>query len=167
MRSYRAWDHLDEQQKTMPRWLYWQARALAALGRLQEASAIFKEIVGQQGYFSLLAADRLNQTCNFNHRQLPATEEDLLNLRQDPGIRRAQELFYLGRMDDARREWIFSLHEKVPAQIRAAALIAHDMGWHERAIATAAKAGEYDDLKVSFPLPYLEFVNRYSREERS
>jgi soluble lytic murein transglycosylase len=65
-------------------------------------------------------------------------------------------------MDDARREWIFSLHGKVPAQIRAAALIAHDMGWHERAIATAAKAGEYDDLKVSFPLPYLEFVNRYA-----
>jgi len=159
-----AWDHLDEQQKTMPRWLYWKARALAALGRLQEASAIFQEIAGQQNYFSLLAAERLNQACHFNHRQLPATEEDILNLRRDPGIRRAQELFYLGRMDDARREWVFSLHGKVPAQIRAAALIAHDMGWHERAIATAAKAGEYDDLKVSFPLPYLEFVNRYARE---
>ena len=80
-----AWDHLDVQQKTMPRWLYWKARALAASGRFQEASVIYQEIVGQQNYFSLLAADRLNQTCHFNQRPLSTTHEDILNLRQEPG----------------------------------------------------------------------------------
>ena len=157
-----GWDHLDVQEKATPRWLYWKARALAALGRFQEASAIYQEIVGQQNYFSLLATDRLNQTCHFNHRPLSPTDEDILTLRREPAIRRAQELFYLGRMDDARREWIFSLHGKGPSQMRAAALIAHDMGWHERAIIAAADAGENDDLIVSFPMPYLEFINRYA-----
>jgi soluble lytic murein transglycosylase len=157
-----GWDNLDIQEKAMPRWLYWKARALAALGRFQEASAVYQEIVGRQNYFSLLAADRLNQTCHFNHRPLSATPEDILTLRQEPGIRRAQELFYLGRMTDARREWICSLHGKGPTQLSAAAIVAHDMGWHDRAIRTAADAGGYDDLIVSFPLPYLEFINRYA-----
>ena len=157
-----AWDHLDVQEKATPRWLYWKARALAASGRFQEASAIYQEIAGQQNYFSLLATERLNQTCHFNHRPLSAADKDILNLRREPGIRRAVELFYLGRMADARREWICSLSGKGPTQLSAAAIIAHDMGWHERAIRTAAEAGGNDDLVVSFPLSYSEFVNRYA-----
>ena len=157
-----GWDNLDVQEKAEPRWLYWKARALAASGRFQEASAIYQEIAGQQNYFSLLAADRLNQTCHFNHRPLSVTDEDILNLRREPGIRRVVELFYLGRMPDARREWIFSLSGKGPSQLRAAAIIAHDMGWHDRAIRASADAGECDDLIVNFPLSYSKFVNRYA-----
>jgi len=159
-----AWDHLDVQEKATPRWLYWKARALEESGRFQEAKVIYQEIVGQQNYFSLLAADRLNQTRRFNHRPLSATDEDISTLSREPGIRRAVELFYLGRMNDARREWIFSLSGKGPAQLSAAAVIAHDMEWHERAIRTAVDAGGCDDLVISFPLPYLKFVNRYARE---
>ncbi|HJX30698.1 MAG TPA: transglycosylase SLT domain-containing protein [Thermodesulfobacteriota bacterium] len=157
-----GWDHLDVQEKTEPRWLYWKARALAALGRSQEASAIYREIAGQQNYFSLLAADRLNQTCHFNHRPLSATEEDMLKFRQEPGIRRVVELVYLGRIGDARREWIFLLKEKGPTQQSAAAIMAHDMGWNDRAIRAAAAAGGCDDLVVSFPLCYAESINRYA-----
>jgi len=157
-----GWDNLDIQEKADPRWLYWKARALAASGRFQEASAIYREIAGQQNYFSMLAADRLNQTCHFNHRPLSVTDEDILNLRQEPGIRRVVELFYLGRITDARREWIFSLHGKGPSQMRAAALMAHDMGWNDRAIRASADAGECDDLIVNFPLSYSKFVNRYA-----
>jgi soluble lytic murein transglycosylase len=157
-----GWDHLDDQEKAEPRWLYWKARALAALGRFQEASAIYREIAGQQNYFSLLAADRLNQTYHINHRPLSATDKDILNLRREPGIQRAQELFYLERMNDARREWIFSLFGKGPTQLSAAAIIAHDMGWHDRAIRAAADAGGCDDLIVNFPLSYSKLVNRYA-----
>ena len=157
-----GWDNLDIQEKADPRWLYWKARALAASGRSQEASAIYREIAGQQNYFSMLAADRLNQTCHFNHRPLSVTDEDILHFRQDPGIRRVVELFYLGRITDARREWIFSLHGKGPSEMRAAALMAHDMGWNDRAIRASADAGECDDLIVNFPLSYSKFVNRYA-----
>jgi soluble lytic murein transglycosylase len=161
-----GWDNLDVQEKAEPRWLYWKARALAALGRFQEASAIYQEIAGQQNYFSLLAADRLNQTCHFNHRPLLATEEDMLKFRQEPGIRRVVELVYLGRIGDARREWVFSLKEKGPTQLSAAAIMAHDMGWHDRAIRAAADAGGCDDLVISFPLSYSEFINRYAGKNR-
>jgi soluble lytic murein transglycosylase len=157
-----GWDHLDVQEKVEPRWLYWKARALAASGRFQEASAIYQQIAGQQNYFSLLAADRLNQTCRFNHRPLSVTDEDMLKFRQEPGIRRVVELVYLGRIGDARREWIFLLKEKGPTQQSTAAIMAHDMGWNDRAIRAAAAAGGCDDLVVSFPLCYAESINRYA-----
>jgi len=157
-----GWDHLDAQEKAEPRWLYWKARALAALSRFQEASAIYREIAGQQNYFSLLAADRLNQTFRFNHRPLSVTDEDMLKFRQEPGIRRVVELVYLGRIGDARREWIFLLKGKGPTQQSAAAIMAHEMGWHDRAIRAAAVAGGCDDLVVGFPLCYEESINRYA-----
>lgn len=155
-----GWENLDTQEKSEPRWLYWKARALAATDRLQEASAIYHEIAGQQNYFSLLAADRLNQTCHFDHHPLSVTDEDIMALRGEPGIQRAVELFYLGRMPDARREWVFALSGKERSQLSAAAIIAHDMGWHDRAIRAAADAGECDDLVVNFPISYAEFINR-------
>lgn len=157
-----AWKYLDATQKAAPRWLYWKARAYEASGRFPEATAIYREILGRQNYFSLLAADRLNEPCRINHRPLSASAEDILNLRREPGIQRALELFFLGRMIDARREWIFSLHGKDPSQMKAAAVMAHDLDWHDRAIVAAANAGEYDDLKVRFPLSYSELIHQYA-----
>jgi len=161
-----GWDHLDAQEKAEPRWLYWKARALAALDRFQEASAIYREIAGQPNYFSMLAADRLNQTCHFIHQPLSVTDENMVKFRQEPGIRRVVELVYLGRIGDARKEWILCLKGKGPTQQSAAAIMAHDMGWHDRAIRAAAAAGGCDDLVVSFPLCYAKSINRYAGKNR-
>ena len=157
-----AWEHLDDRQKAAPRWSYWKARALEATGRAAEASEVCRRIIGRQNYFSLLAADRLNEPCLINHRPLSAAAEDILNLSRDPGIQRARELFYLGRLLEARREWIFSLAGKSPSQKKAAAVMAHELGWHDRAIVAAADAGEFDDLVVRFPLSYSEIITQYS-----
>jgi soluble lytic murein transglycosylase len=37
-----------------------------------------------------------------------------------------------------------------------AGLLAHRWGWHSRAIATLAAAGQYDDLELRYPLPWPE-----------
>ena len=157
-----AWEHLDARQKATPRWLYWRARALEALDRFPEASALYQGILGRQNYFSLLAADRLNEPYRIHHHPLSAVAEDILNLRKDPGIQRAAELFHLGRMNEARLEWVFSLQGKGPSQMRAAAVVAHDLGWHDRAIIAAANAGEWHDLELRFPISYLGLINQYA-----
>ena len=157
-----AWEHLDPGQKTAPRCLYWKARAIEALNRFPEASTLYRELLGRQNYFSLLAADRLNEPYRINHHPLAVAAEDILDLHKEPGIRRALELFHLGRTNEARLEWIFSLRGKGPAQMRAAAIMAHDLGWHDRAIVAAANAEEYDDLDVRFPLSYSKLINRYA-----
>lgn len=158
-----ALDKLDNSVKELPRWIYWKARALEQLGRPNKAARLYQSILDRQSYFSVLAADRINQSCRMQHRPIPSFGPAILNLKQDQGIMRAAELFFLGRMTDARREWNFSLSGKSVPELRAAAVLAHDMGWHDRAIVAAARSGEFDDLIVRFPLPYSDLINKYSR----
>lgn len=157
-----VWDRLDQSQKDTPRWSYWRARALEATGRDPEAFAIYRKISGRQNYFSLLAADRLKEPCTIAHNPLSAAAGDLLELERDPGIQRAMELFYLGRMLEARREWIHSLRGRSQPGMKAAAILAHRMGWHDRAIIAAADAGQFDDLHIRFPLSYPELIGKYA-----
>ncbi len=43
-----------------------------------------------------------------------------------------------------------------------AALLADSWGWHSRAIATVAKAGEFDDLRVRYPLPWRDVFEKHA-----
>lgn len=161
--ALKAWEMLDESQKQSPRWTYWKGRILEEKGRIQEAATCYLSIANKQNYFSMLAAERISQPFRLEHSAINAPASEITRLRSDPGIIRAIELFYLSRIIDARREWIFALKGKNPQQMRAAAIIAHDMGWQDRAIVAAANAGEFDDLIIRFPLSYSDYITRYSR----
>ena len=129
---------------------------------LPEASALYQEITGRQNYFSLLAADRLNLPYRIPHVPLTADANDVKKLGHEAGIRRALELFFIGRFADARNEWTFSMEGREPAQLRAAAVKAHEIDWHDRAIIAAAGVKDYDDLVLRFPVLYLEFIQEYA-----
>lgn len=161
--ALKAWEMLDESQKQSPRWTYWKGRILEETGRIQEATACYLSIASRQNYFSMLAAGRISQPFRLEHSAINAPASEIIGLRSEPGIIRAIEFFYLSRIIDARREWIFALKGKNPQQMRAAAIIAHDMGWHDRAIVAAANAGEFDDLIIRFPLSYSDYITKYSR----
>jgi soluble lytic murein transglycosylase len=158
-----ALEKMDDSEKNLPRWIYWQARIHEEMGLEHEARTLYQSILGRQNYFSLLASDRLNQPYIFQNRPISSYEQDRINLRQDQGIMRSLELFYLDRMVDARREWNTSMSGKSREESRAAALLAHELGWHDRAIIAAAGAGEFDDLVLRFPVSHYQMITDYSR----
>jgi soluble lytic murein transglycosylase len=141
------------------RWRYFRARALEQLGDQTAAEAIYRGLVGGTDYYSLRAADRLGLPYRFeNHRhQLPAQE--LEHLEAEAGPRRAREFLALGRADNARREWQHWLKTLLPHQIAHAAVMAHRWNWHDRALLTAAKARDLNDVEVRFPLPFRAAID--------
>ncbi len=153
-----AWKNLSSSQKASPRWQYWRARALEEQGLVQQASGIYLGLLGRQNYFSLLAADRLEESYVLNHSPLDPHPEIVDDLRSEPGIQRALELYYLDREIQARREWIHALQGKNREMMAAAAVLAHSIGWHDRAIQAAAGAGQFEDLALRFPLPYNDLI---------
>ena len=157
-----ALDKMHAPDVFAPQWIYWRARVLEELGRHFEARNLYQSIQGRQSYFALLAADRINAPYTIEHRAISSTAPEILQVRQDMGLMRAQELFYLGRLVEARREWNASLSSKSQTGIRAAAILAHDMGWHDRAIVAAANAREFDDLVIRFPVSYSDLITSYS-----
>lgn len=152
-------DELAEEE-----WRYWRARALDALGRGEEAAQGFAALAGERSYHGYLAADALGRDYSFNRNPLehdPALRQALL---KRPGIQRARELFALDMRHRARREWDAVLPDLSAAELRQAALLAHDWGWHQRAVVTLVHADYWDDLDIRYPLVHREAVEAAARE---
>ncbi len=157
-----AWNNLSNSQKASPRWQYWRARALEERGLVQQASGIYQGLLGRQNYFSLLAADRLERSYVLSHSPLDPHPSMIDNLQSEPGVQRALELYYLDREIDARREWIQALQGRDREWTTAAAVLAHSIGWHDRAIQAAAGAGQFEDLVLRFPLAYNDLIAQHA-----
>ncbi len=135
-------------------WRYWRARALAATGEQAAAETLWGALAGERSYHGFLAADAMDLPYAFGHAPLPADRQTLAALARDPAIRRAGELFRVGLESHGRSEWNEAVAGLDSHRLVQAAVLAHQWGWHSRAIATAAKAGRYDDLGLRYPLPW-------------
>ncbi|MDX1251809.1 MAG: transglycosylase SLT domain-containing protein [Gammaproteobacteria bacterium] len=154
---------LNNEERATPRWRYWQARALEKTGSAKDAEAIYTELASGRDYYGLLAADRLEKPYALTHRPLSFPDEELATLERAPGILRAREFYLLARPADASREWSHATLDMSEAQLLRAARLAHGWGWHDRAIATVARAPRQDDLELIFPLAHRERVESHAQ----
>ncbi len=157
---------LGEESAARPRWRYWQARALEALGRAREARARYAALATERSYYGFLAADRIGAAYAIRSRPLAVDQTLLAELEHHPGLARARELRALGWYVDARREWRFATTAMSREQRLAAAALAHRWGWHGRTILTLAGARAFDDLEMRFPLAHRTLVERAARRQR-
>ncbi|MBT8077268.1 MAG: transglycosylase SLT domain-containing protein, partial [Gammaproteobacteria bacterium] len=90
----------------------------------------------------------------------------LADLESRKSILRARELFLVGLEGRGRSEWDAAIALLQPDEMRQAAILAHSWGWHSRAIAAAARTGNYDDLDLRYPLPWSDKFEQHSRSAR-
>lgn len=133
-------------------WRYFRARALAALGRHDEAQQQFAVLAREPTFFGFLAADRLDQPyaiCPLQLADDPQHEQALLDR---PGLLRAFELYAVDLPVLARREWARALQDADPATLRLAADLAHRRGWYDRAVFTLSGGEALRLYDLRFPL---------------
>lgn len=152
-------DQLSAAEQQSLRWQYWRARVLELLGRAETARPLYQTLARQRDYHGFLAAERLGVAYAMTATPLaiPAAELGAL-LDSTPGLRRARELYILGRESEAEAEWRQATRNFDRATLERAALLAHRWDWHPQAIATLARAESWDDLEIRFPLAYREAV---------
>ncbi len=156
---------LHEDEREAPAWRYWQARSLEALQQTQQAGEIYLELALARGYYSYLAADRLVLPYQLQHRAVADEYGDSVRPEEYPGLARARELYQLGRLVDARREWYFATRDMADWQLKSAAVQARGWGWHDRAIMAVARTEFRDDLELRFPFAYREQITAAAREQ--
>jgi soluble lytic murein transglycosylase len=156
--ALRMLDGLTPSQKEEPRWRYWQGRALQENGRDGEARQVFETLAEGMDYFAMLAQGHLGRPLVVQHVPLAVSDEAVRRVGQLPALRRAAELHALGRYGPARREWQLAQPGLDAEELAAAAVWAHEMDWHDRAIVATAAAGHMTDLDLRFPLPHREIV---------
>lgn len=169
-------DALEPAEREKDVWRYWRARALEQSAPAEppaqssnpraEAERIFSELSAQRGYYGFLAADRIDKPYTIKNQPIEADAEEVNALKIRPGIVRAYELYQMGLIADARREWDYTVAALDARGQQLAAYLANRWGWHDRAILTVAKANHMDDLELRFPLLFRDQVltNAQSQE---
>lgn len=161
-----AWlDNLDETERNTERWLYWRARTLEAMERIDEARYLYQTISNDRNYYSFLAAERIGNNYKLTHRPLKNTEAELLQLQQIPAIARAQELLQLNRKAAARSEWNDAIKIMEYQELLIAAQVADQWGWKNRSITTLAKAKYWDEVVLRFPLTHRKRVEGLANQK--
>ncbi len=149
---------LSEAQQTSAQWRYWRARILERTGESKEAERLFAALARERGYYGFLAADRLGLDYSMQHVSIEVDNEELAALLARPGIRMAQELYQLGLLPEARRQWSYTLRHLSKRELQVAAVVARDWGWYDRAILTVARSDHRDDLELRFPVLYRDMI---------
>ena len=149
---------LPRDERDSERWTYWLARGLEANGDAVAARALYAQAARERSYYGFLAADRIGGDYQLEHVATPATAELVNQVADLSAVKRAAELFALERWVDARREWRWATADLDTQQLKAAAKLAEQRGWHDQAIFTLAKTGYWDDLELRFPMEYADLV---------
>jgi len=143
-------------------WKYWRAIALQQSGQLLAARDSLSTLAKERSYYGFLAADELGDVYALDHAALRADEVAIAALEARPEIVRARELFLVGQDSRGRSEWNTIARSLSSEEKTQATILADRWGWHSRAISTAASLGEYDDLRIRYPLPYQPLFEQSS-----
>lgn len=155
----KAAEQLPSEEFAKPEWQFWSAVARRETGEPEAAISTLETLAKERGYYSFLAADELGAPYAFAHAPLASDDALVSALGQKPELVRARELFLVGLEGRGRSEWDAAIRAMSREHQLGATRLAHNWGWHSRAIATVAKAGDYDDLDIRYPLPWqTEFV---------
>jgi soluble lytic murein transglycosylase len=159
-----AWtEQMSPSLAAQPRWRYWHARAVAATQGDAAAAPLYGDIAGLRDYYGYRAADRLALPYNLNVRPSALNAAAQAVLANAAGMIRAHELFDCDMTDEATSEWNAVLEgADNPSKVQAA-LLASSWGWFAQSITTLAQTGEFDDVTLRYPRPFMDAVSRASK----
>lgn len=158
-------DKLPPELAKNSQWTYWRARVLQEIGiKRSDAAAtnlarqLFNSLTEKRNFFGFLASDNLGQPYSIETDSIAYDERELAVLVEHPILVRAYELFKIGMIVDARREWMSMTRTLNERQLQLAAILANRWGWHDRAIMTVALTDHDSDLDIRFPTVYQDLV---------
>lgn len=161
----RDWDRIAHWTSAMPdgqhkadHWLYWQARAEEARGRIEMARDLYEAAAAQRSLWGFLAAERVRRPYKLDDERTPTDPQRLDCMENSAVFARFKELLALGREVDVGREWYWLTRDMERQELMVAAVLAQRFGWPDRAIFTLAKSGYWDDLGLRFPLMHQDIV---------
>ncbi len=147
---------MDEAERDTRQWRYWLGRALLGLDAdSPRGEALLNEVAKHRSYYGFLAAQKLGVQPSLNARADPRSSRP-----DHPAVERMLELYAVGDLVHARREWNW-MFERFSAPDQSALIeLAADIGWINQAIYGANRPELLDLVTLRFPTPYLHLYRR-------
>lgn len=148
-------DRIGGEERLERRWQYWLARSLAgSVLHSDRAQLTFTSLAMERDYYGFLAAEQIGTPMRMNNEPLALTPAQINQLRRQPAVARAIELYAVGDLINARREWRDLLPALSDEDRAAAAALAQSIGWITQGIRTASAPSLHNTLVLRFPLAY-------------
>jgi len=148
-----------------PVWRYWKARALQAMNAHASAQQIFAPLSQEFNYYGRLAEEALPQRLQSRPIALPLTDSELRFAEDHTGLKRALLLRKLSLDEEALAEWNWALRGMNDRQLLAAAELARQARWYDRAISTAERTREAHSIDLRYITPYRDLAESFAREQ--
>jgi soluble lytic murein transglycosylase len=154
---------LPEDRRSELRWQYWQARAMQHSHlHAERAPDTFRAIADERHYYGFLAAGQLGLPTRLNAAERRGDPAVAARVRSLAPVQRALELYAVGDLVNARREW-FALVPRLDEHERYyAATLAAEAGWINQGISIANLGDLRDDVGLRFPIAYAEAFQKTS-----
>jgi soluble lytic murein transglycosylase len=159
-----AISHMPQSQQDETVWVYWRARARAALGTDGAARSMYARIAQQHDFYGQLAREELGQTIVPPPSPRPLTQQEIDRARNNPSLQRSIALFRLGWRAEAVPEWNFALRGMHDRELLAAAELARAEGLFDRVVNTSERTKTELDFSQRYIAP---FEGRVSEQARS
>ncbi|MGB0449405.1 MAG: transglycosylase SLT domain-containing protein [Porticoccaceae bacterium] len=156
-------ERLPKAKKELTAWRYWAIRSMEAEAsttgdpRLPEMTA---SLARERDFYGFLASEKLEKEYSLNHNPVAIDEARITSIKLQPAMQRARELFFHRDALDANREWLQATSEFSYQDWLAAAIIASQWQWYDKAIASLGKARYWDDIEIRFPLAYSGVIDQ-------
>ncbi|WP_374357850.1 transglycosylase SLT domain-containing protein [Chitinimonas sp.] len=157
-------DAMPVAERFQPAWRYWRGRAFLQAGQRDEADRRFAELLGDQSFYGLLAREDMGSVAvEMNTSRYKPSEAELRAARELPAVSRALALFSMDWRLEGVREWNWGMRGLTDRQLLAAAEVARQAGWYDRAIYSAERTRELHDLSLRFLAPYHDVTTSYAQ----
>jgi soluble lytic murein transglycosylase len=157
---------LPTEKQESDRWKYWSARAEEKLSPEDTLSSDkkFQQLAQERSYFGYLSADKTSQKYLLKDKPVLINSEIWKSVTNNNHLIRSRELFLLGELTNARREWRYLAKTADTETMIAAAKLASSWGWHSQAAYGIVITKQWDDLALRFPSNYIDFYKESAKK---
>ncbi len=164
----RQWlARLPEANQQKPLWRYWTIRSMESdplTTRDPRLKQLTQSLAKERDFYGFLASERLGKDYSINHVPVTLDEPRRKKIAAIPAMQRARELHFHGAHIDANREWLQSSKGFQRADWLAAAVLASQWQWHNKAIASMGRARYWDDVEIRFPLAFESDISKAAQD---
>jgi soluble lytic murein transglycosylase len=162
-------ERLPEQLQSQTGWRYWTIRSMQSNPLTTEHPALqqmTESLAQERDFYGFLASDMLDKEYRINHRPVTIDPQRLAAIAALPAMARARELRYHDDNLDANREWHQASASFSYQDWLAAAIVAGQWQWHNKAIASLGRAQYWDDVELRFPLAFADAINEAAQKNQ-
>ena len=155
-------ERLPEPLQRRTGWRYWTIRSMQSNPLTTKHPALqqmTESLAQERDFYGFLASDMLDKEYRINHHPVAIDPQRIEAISALPAMARARELRFHNDNLDANREWRQASASFTYPDWLAAAIVAGQWQWYNKAIASLGRAQYWDDVELRFPLAFADAIN--------